>query len=145
MLYMRAQFQRQDGLASHARDMYMHAIVNSCRAFRKYRNCICFHIRICDFMTAGGMLTQHYLIRMKFVSFRRTTPQRLDKTFKTCSMCWSRWLLAGEVEWQRRNTPGLDEIDSRIVGLMPTLASMQASPAQVAPCASSSSVPDAQS
>ena len=33
-------------------------------------------------------------------------------------MCWSWWLLAGEVEWQRRNTPGLDEIDSRIVGLM---------------------------
>ena len=94
-------------------------------------------------MTAGGMLTQHYLIRMKFVIFRRTAPQRLDKTFKTCSMCWSRWLLAGEVEWQRRNTPGLDEIDSRIVGLMPTPASMQASLAQAAPCASSSSVPDA--
>ena len=78
-------------------------------------------------MTAGGMLTQHYLIRTKFVIFRRTAPQRLDKTFKTCSMCWSWWLLAGEVEWQRRNTPGLDEIDSRIVGSMPTLASMQAS------------------
>ena len=93
-------------------------------------------------MTAGGMLTQHYLIRMKFVIFRRTAPQRLDKTFKTCSMCWSWWLLAGEVEWQRRHTPGLDEIDSRILGLMPTLASMQASPAQAAPCASSSSVPD---
>ena len=44
--------------------------------------------------------------RMRYIHFSRPSPQSIDRKFKTCAACWSKWLLQG-VLYSRRvtNTP----------------------------------------
>ena len=62
--------------------------------------------------------TDQLTARMKLWVFGMPASGNLDRAFKVCAHCWSRWLLAGEIEWQRCNRPQLDPFASKVADLM---------------------------
>ena len=48
---------------------------------------------------ADKVETDQLLCRMKFHQFLHPAPERVDRSFKACPLCWSRWLLISELQW----------------------------------------------
>ena len=44
--------------------------------------------------------TEQLSCRMKYWVFPRAAPDTRNRSFKPCPACWSKWLLAGELQWQ---------------------------------------------
>ena len=53
--------------------------------------------------------------RMKFFHFWRPAPEQgQDRSFKPCALCWSRWLLDGEIAWQKSQGNELDPFLAKV-------------------------------
>ena len=58
--------------------------------------------------------TEQLATRLQYVRFNQPTSPRKGKALKACAICWSRWLLAGELAWARRNTQELDPFMQKV-------------------------------
>ena len=66
--------------------------------------------------------TDQLTTRLQYITFRRLAPPRRGKPMKHCSLCWSRWLLRGEVMWQIQHDHELDDFAQRVrdsLGIQP--------------------------
>ena len=79
--------------------------------------------------------TEQLTCRCKFVHFRHPAPQNLDRTVKACPMCWSRWVLLGELAWRRHFGQDLDDFLTKVAAVLvgppapPSTAPMVSPPA----------------
>ena len=48
---------------------------------------------------------------------RKPAPGQRGRTFKTCPLCWSRWILFGELAWQSQHGLAQDEFMSKVASL----------------------------
>ena len=46
--------------------------------------------------------TEQLACRMKYFTFGNSAPPRCDRSFNHCPLCWSRWILQGELQWRRK-------------------------------------------
>ena len=46
--------------------------------------------------------TEQLSCRVKYWMFGRAAPVQRNRSFKPCPLCWSRWVLDGEMQWQGR-------------------------------------------
>ena len=52
---------------------------------------------------------------MNYVHFKRPACQGLDRTFKHCAMCWSRWILQGELQWEQMHNVPADDFMKKVL------------------------------
>jgi hypothetical protein len=58
--------------------------------------------------------TDQIATRIQYVRFDRPAPPRRGKAPKPCAFCWSRWVLAGQLQWMRDNAVACDEYFTRV-------------------------------
>ena len=71
--------------------------------------------------------TEQLACRLKYWMFDRAAPQERDRSFKHCPLCWSRWLLLGELGFRMRRGESLNEF---LIKAQATLGSSGAAIAQ---------------
>jgi hypothetical protein len=65
--------------------------------------------------------TEQLDARVNYVHFNRPSRQGLDRTFTHCAMCWSRWILEGEHQWEHmHNVPADDFMKKVLAGIAGT-------------------------
>jgi hypothetical protein len=57
--------------------------------------------------------TEQLATRVRYVHFQRPAPPRVGKSPKPCPLCWSRWVLRGQVQWVRQQSGHLDDFLSK--------------------------------
>jgi hypothetical protein len=63
--------------------------------------------------------TEQLACRMKYIFFSRAAPQVRNRGFKHCPMCWSRWILKGEAQWQRLRGIAPDSFLQKVLSAIP--------------------------
>ena len=58
--------------------------------------------------------TEQLATRMRYIQFSRPAPPRDGRTLKPCAFCWSRWLLVGELCWNKACGLPLDDFMSNV-------------------------------
>ena len=53
--------------------------------------------------------TEQLTCRLQYIYFQQPASGALNRKFKHCPTCWSRWVLSGELQW--RNMRGVDGDD----------------------------------
>lgn len=80
--------------------------------------------------------TEQLTCRMKFVHFKRPAPDDVDRGFKACPVCWSRWLLKGEIHYRQACGESLGtslgKVAEALFGIAPLLPSVPVSGPAVA-------------
>ena len=61
----------------------------------------------------NDMETDQITCRMKFHRFLYPAPEVVDHSFKACPLCWSRWLIRGELLWRQARGVPCDEFLSK--------------------------------
>ena len=62
--------------------------------------------------------TEQLEARVKYIEFARPAPEHRDRSFKHCPLCWSQWILEGELAWHRTHHVALDEFMEKVVVAM---------------------------
>ena len=57
--------------------------------------------------------TEQITTRLRYINLARPAPPRRGRPLKHCPLCWSRWLLRGEIAWQRSSGNELDDFLKR--------------------------------
>ena len=93
--------------------------------------------------------TEQITCRMKFFHFTRPAPQGLNRNFKPCALCWSRWVLEGEIEWRRANNQALEGFLAKVAAklggpLVPVVPAPCSSAPTIAPVPPATTTQDAE-
>ena len=59
--------------------------------------------------------TDQITCRVKYWAFSRPAPEQCNRGFKACALCWSRWLLQGEVNWQATHGIPPDTFTAKVI------------------------------
>ena len=62
--------------------------------------------------------TEQIDIRVTYVEFLMPAPPFRDRSFKHCALCWSQWILEGELAWVRSHQVSLDSFMEKVVAAM---------------------------
>ena len=71
--------------------------------------------------------------RLKYVEFARAAPDRQNREFKPCGLCWSRWLLRGECAWRASHGVESDDFAVKVRTALPAETTAAMPPAAEAP------------
>ena len=66
--------------------------------------------------------TAQLTCRVKYWAFSRAAPEQRNRSFKPCALCWSRWLLQGEVAWQANHGIPPDTFTVRVIAALAAAA-----------------------
>ena len=84
--------------------------------------------------------TEQLDARVQYVLFARPAPTQLDRSFQPCALCWSQWVLEGELAWERARGLQLDEVIAKFAvnaatpsAAAPTFAAGPVAPVSAAP------------
>jgi hypothetical protein len=53
--------------------------------------------------------------RVKYWTFSRAAPEKRNRGFKPCPLCWSRWVLDGELRWQGHHSIAPDGFMQKVI------------------------------
>ena len=92
--------------------------------------------------------TEQITCRIKFFHFMRPAPEGLNRDFKPCALCWSRWVLEGEIGWRQANAQPLDQLLTKVAArlggpFLPVAAALPRSAPTIAPTPPAAIVEDA--
>lgn len=81
--------------------------------------------------------TDQLACRVKYWIFPRAAPEKRDRSFEPCPLCWSRWVLDGELRWQGHHGVQPDDFALKVIKAL--FGTTPASPATSGPTASAGS------
>ena len=62
--------------------------------------------------------TEQLDVRVQYVEFHRPAPPHRDRTLQPCGRCWSKWILEGELAWERAHNVELSDIMSKVATMV---------------------------